>query len=84
MEALVISRNTLPEPILPYIRTERIKVSPKNGRVVLSPVVEKNGGRKMRKIDKLIEEMQSLCSDGRLSSEDFIRDKAVEKALEEN
>ena len=70
METLVINRGILPEPIFSFINSEKIRVFRENGNVVLSPIVKKT------KIDDLYGKYNKL------SSEDFIKQKAVEKELE--
>ena len=72
METLVIDRKILPEPIFSYIQSEKIKVSRENGSVVLSPV----------KIEPNVDELFGMFSDGKLSSTDFIKQKAIEKDME--
>jgi len=70
METMVINRSILPEPIFSYIKTEKINVFWENGNVVLSPVM------KQTKIDELCGKYDKL------SSEEFIKQKAIEKELE--
>ena len=72
METLVIDRKILPEPIFSYIQSEKIKISKENGNVVLSPVESKPN----------IDELFGMFSDGKLSSEDFIKQKTFEKEME--
>ena len=70
MEPLIIDRKILPEIIFSYIRAEKIKVSKENGNIVLSPIENKpNIFELFGKYDKL-------------SSEEFIKRKAIEKELE--
>jgi hypothetical protein len=88
MGALVIDRGILPEPIFSFIGSERIKVSKRNGSVILSPVADgkktvKAKRKKKQDIEELINEMQGMFSDGRMSTEDFIRQKRLEMELEE-
>ena len=72
MQSIVIDRQILPEPIFSYLQSEKIKIFEENGNIVLSPL----------KIKPNINELFGMFSDGKLSSEDFIKDKAVEKELE--
>ena len=66
----IIDRKILPEPIFSYIKSEKIKISKENGNVVLSPVKDKlNVNELFGKYNKL-------------SSEEFIKRKAIEKDLE--
>jgi hypothetical protein len=72
MQSVVIDRQILPEPIFSYIHSEKIRVSEENGNVVLSPLKNKPDAS----------ELFGMFSDGKLSSEDFIREKAFEKEME--
>ena len=60
MEALIVERKILPEPIFSCIR------------VVLSPVGNRPNAN----------ELFGMFNDGKLSTEGFIRQKAVEKEIE--
>jgi virulence-associated protein VagC len=85
MEALVIDRNSLPESISSYIESEQVEVSRKSGSVVLSPTDKKiDVEERIRRMEETTQKWHKMFSDGRMSTEDFIRQKAVEKALEEN
>ena len=70
METMVIKRGILPEPIFSYIKTEKIKVFRENGNVILSPFTKQTK----------IEELYGKYS--KLSSEEFIKQKSIEKELE--
>jgi len=72
MESLVIDRNMLPEPILSYIQSEKIRISEENGNVILSPIKSKPN----------IDELFGIFNDGKMSSNDFIKQKAIEKEME--
>jgi len=72
MEALVINREILPETIFSFIQTEKIRVFEENGNIVLSPVNNKPN----------INELFGMFNDGKLSSKEFIKQKAIEKELE--
>jgi len=86
METLVIDRRSLPDSISFYIESERVEVSRKRASVVLSPVKKtpEDIERGRREMEKAVWQLHEMFSDGRMTSEDFIRDKAIEKALEEN
>ena len=71
MKTLIIDRKTLPKTLFSYIQSEKIKVSEKNGNIVLSPVENKTN------VDKLFGKYNKL------SSKDFIKQKAIEKELED-
>jgi len=70
METLVINREILPEPILSFINSEKIRVFKENENVVLSPI------KKQTKIEDLFGKYNKL------SSEEFIKQKVLEKELE--
>jgi hypothetical protein len=72
MESMIIDRKILPEPILSYVHSEKIKIFEENGNIILAPVV--------RKPD--VNDLFGMFNDGKLSSDDFIRQKAVEKEME--
>jgi len=72
METLVIDREILPEPIFSYVQAEKIQIFEENGNIVLSPVKSKPNAN----------ELFGMFNDGRLSSHDFIKQKAIEKEME--
>jgi hypothetical protein len=73
MGALVIDSRTLPPSVSSYFDVARVKVEKKDGQVVLSPAkVEK--GKKKFDINKLY----GAFSDGKISTEDFLRQRAIE------
>jgi len=73
MEVLVIERNSLPESISSYIKSELVNVSKENGSVILSPVGEKVYD--MGEIDRVTKKWHKIFSDGRMSTDDFIKQK---------
>ena len=72
METLVIDRKILPEPIFSYILSEKIRIFEENGNIVLSPVKNKPN----------INELFGMFNYGKLSSYDFIKQKPLEKEME--
>ena len=68
----VIDRQTLPEPIFSYISSEKIRVFENNGNVILSPLNNRPD----------VSELFGKYNDGRLSSDDFIKQKLIEKEME--
>jgi hypothetical protein len=72
MESMIIDRKILPEPIFSYIHSEKIKIFEENGNIILAPVVKKPD----------VNELFGMFNDGKLSSDDFIKQKAVEKEME--
>ena len=72
MEVLVIDREILPEPFFSYFHTEKVRIFEDNGNIVLSPlknILDAN-------------ELFGMFNDGRLSSEGFIKQKNLEKEME--
>ena len=72
MEALVINREILPETIISYIQTEKVKVFEENGNIILSPIKNRPN----------INELFGMFNDGKLSSRGFIKQKVIEMELE--
>ena len=72
MQSIVIDRKILPEPIISYIHSEKIRMFEEDGNIILSPL----------KNDPNVNELFGMFSDGKLSSEDFIKEKALEKEME--
>ncbi|MDR2495286.1 MAG: hypothetical protein LBD24_08710 [Spirochaetaceae bacterium] len=73
MKSIIIDREKLPETIISYIRSEKIRLVEENGTITLSPVFDTYG---------ILEKSFGMFSDGTLSSERFIKEKAREKELE--
>lgn len=73
MESLVVDKRNLSKTVVAYIRSEKIKLVPKNGTIILSPVRDKYS---------VLEKSFGLFSDGKLSSKKFIEAKKREKELE--
>jgi hypothetical protein len=72
MESMIIDREILPKTIFSYIHSAKIKIFEENGNIVLSPLKNKPN----------VDELVGMFSDGKLSSEDFIRQKTIEKEME--
>jgi hypothetical protein len=72
MESMIIDRKILPEPLFSFVHSEKIKMFEENGNIILAPV--------KRKPD--VNDLFGMFNDGKLSSDDFIKQKAVEKEME--
>jgi len=72
MEALVVDRSILPEPLFSCIQSGKARVFKADANAALSPVKSQPDAG----------ELFGMLGGGRLSSEDFIRRKAVEKEME--
>ena len=68
----VIDRQMLPEPIFSYINSEKIRISEENSNIILSPYDKRPN----------INELFGMFNDGKLSSEDFIKQKSIEMEIE--
>jgi hypothetical protein len=75
MEAMVIDRKILPEPVFSYVHFDKIRMFEENGNIVLSPV---------KSISTVLnaDELFGMFNDGKLSSDDFIKQKVTEKEME--
>ena len=72
MSEFVLNTNTLPEPLLRLIKSDKVKVIETDGDIRLTPISEKSKGCPLR----------GLCADGKLSSYTFMERKQAEKELE--
>jgi len=68
----VIDRQMLPEPIFSYINSEKIRIFEENGNIILSPYEKRPN----------VNELFGMFNDGKLSSEDFIKQKSIEMEME--
>jgi hypothetical protein len=73
MSDMVLDVQTLPEMIFSKISTEKVKFHEENGSIVLTPIIEKK-----RNFDVLF----GMFSDGRISTEEYMKEKQMEKELE--
>jgi len=71
---MVLDVQTLPETIFTRITTEKVKIHEENGSILLTPVIEK-------KTDFNV--LFGMFSDGKLSVDEFIKEKQIEKELED-
>jgi len=69
---MVIDRQILPEPIFSYFHSEKIRLFKKDDNVILAPIKSKPN----------VNELLGMFSDGKISSADFISQKALEKEME--
>jgi len=71
---MVLDVQTLPETIFSRIPTEKVRIHEEDGSILLTPITEK-------KFD--FDVLFGMFSDGRLSVDDFIKEKQIEKELED-
>jgi len=69
----VLDVKTLPETIFSRIPTEKVMIHEENGTFVLTPVIEKKPDFNV---------LFGMFSDGKLSVDEFIKEKQIEKELE--
>jgi hypothetical protein len=69
----VLEVRKLPETVFSRITTEKVRVFEENGTITLTPIYEKKPH-----FDHLI----GMFSDGKISVDDFLKEKQYEKELE--
>jgi len=74
MSDMVLDINMVPETIFSRIKTKKVKFHEENGSILLTPVIEK-------KIDFNV--LFGMFSDGKISVDEFIKEKQIEKELED-
>jgi hypothetical protein len=75
MTEMILDVQTLPETVFSRISTEKVMFREENGSIVLTPV---SVSEKRQNFDVLF----GMFSDGKLSSEEYMREKQFEKELE--
>jgi hypothetical protein len=73
MRETVLDIQTLPEVILSKISTKKVKVHEENGTITLTPFSDEKP-----RFDHLV----GMFSDGKISIDDFLTEKQIEKELE--
>ena len=73
MTDTVLDVQTLPEMIISKISAKKVRVHEENGSIVLTPIIEKK-----QNFDILF----GMFSDGRISTEEYMKEKQIEKELE--
>jgi virulence-associated protein VagC len=74
MTDMILNVQTLPETVFSRISTEKVMIHEENGTIVLTPLVEKR-----ENFDVLF----GMFSDGKISTEEYIKEKQFEKELED-
>ena len=69
MSDMVLDIQTLPEVIFSKISSEKVQIHEENGSIILTPIIEKK-----QNFDVLF----GMFSDGRISSEEYMREKQIE------
>ena len=73
MSDMILDINMVPETIFSRIKTKKVKLHEENGALVLTPVSEDE-----KSFDRLI----GMFSDGKLSIDNYLNEKQMEKELE--
>jgi len=73
MTEMVLDIQALPETIFSKISSRKVKFSEENGTITLKPFSEEKP-----RFDHLI----GMCSDGKISVDDFLEEKQQERELE--
>ena len=77
MEDTIINVNTLPESICRRIRSKRVRVRENDGEIILTPIMDNDTN-----FWESLAHLQEIFSDGKISSEKFMKNKQLEKELE--
>ena len=73
MADMILDVQTLPEAVFSRISTKKVKIHEENGSIILTPFIEKK-----QNFDALF----GMFSDGKISTEEFMKEKQIEKELE--
>ena len=73
MSDVVQDINVLPKTLFSRIKAEKVLFYEKNGVFTLTPFVEE---------EKSFEKLKGMFSDGKLSIDNYLKEKQLEKALE--
>jgi len=73
MAEMILDIQTIPEVILSKISTKKVKVYEENGTITLTPYSDEKP-----RFDHLV----GMFSDGKISIDDFLAEKQIEKELE--
>jgi hypothetical protein len=74
MTDVIIDINMVPKTIFSRTKTKKVKIHEENGSFVLTPIMEKNE----KSFDRLI----GMFPDGKLSIDNYLKEKQLEKELE--
>ena len=74
MSDMVLDVQTLSEIIFSRISSEKVRIHEENGSIILTPIIEKK-----QNFDVLF----GMFSDGRISTEEYMKEKQIEKELED-
>lgn len=77
MTDMIINVKTLPEQLHRRIRSERVRFCENNGVITLTPIEEPDTD-----IWNGLDELRSIFSDGRMSTDKYIAQKQIDKEME--
>jgi len=73
MSDMVLDVNMVPEAIFSHIKTEKVRFHEENGTFILTPVTGN---------EKTFDHLIGMFSDGKLSIDGYLKEKQLEKELE--
>ena len=73
MADMILDINMVSEVILSRIKTEKVKLHEENGSLILTPVMGK---------EKSFNRLTGMFSDGKLSIDNYLKEKQLDKELE--
>ena len=73
MADMVLDVQTLTKEVFSRIHTKKVRIYEENGSIILTPVIEQK-----QNFDVLF----GMFSDGKISTEEYIKEKQIEKELE--
>jgi len=73
MSDMVLDIQTLPEMVFSRISSEKVRIHEENGSFILTPIIEKK---------KNFDVLFGMFSDGKISTEEYMKEKQLEKELE--
>jgi virulence-associated protein VagC len=74
MADMILDVQTLPETVFSKISTKKVKIHEENGSIILTPVAE---------IKQNFDVLFGMFSDGKISTEEYMKEKQLEKELED-
>jgi len=86
MSDMVLDIQTLPEMIFSRISAEKVRIHEENGSFTLTPIIEKRRNFEpqpsLKGEGSPLDVLFGMFSDGRISTEEFMKEKQLEKELE--
>jgi len=86
MSDMVLDIQTLPEIIFSRISAEKVRIHEENGSFILTPIIEKKWNFEpqpsVKREGSPLDILFGMFSDGRISTEEYMKEKQIEKELE--